>query len=180
MPTDGNAPDPDQQRHRKYAVLQLGKYRRIGCGDQNVDRGMIEAAQQPFAARHRPQIIGGGKPEHRQQTRRVDRDRDDFVGGGEYAQPARSARWPRPRRRTRRCHARCRRRSARPGRSASRSRLPPRGRRSRPSCFSLKDGHDRPWRALRWLRDRSYVCERSTNAFKDLPRFSKSRPKCEA
>jgi len=35
--------------------------------------------------RHRPEIIGGRKPKHREQARGVDRDHDDFVGGSEHA-----------------------------------------------------------------------------------------------
>ncbi len=81
----GHAPDASQQRHREHAVLHLGKHRRVGCRDQNVDRRMIKPAQQPFAPRHRPEIIGGRKPEHGEQACRVDRRQRNLVGGREYA-----------------------------------------------------------------------------------------------
>src|SRR6266540_1786900 len=58
-------PYPDEQAHGSKAVLQLNQKWRVGAGDQQVDRGMIEAAQQPFPRRYRPEIIGGGKTEYR-------------------------------------------------------------------------------------------------------------------
>ena len=43
---------------------------------------MIEAAQHPFGARHRPEIIGRRQHQHRQQAGDIDRDRGDIERGG--------------------------------------------------------------------------------------------------
>ena len=82
MPTIAEAPHPDQHRDGEIAVLQLHDERRIGRRDQEIDRRMIEAAQHPFGARHRPEIIGRRQHQHRQQARDIDRHRGDIDGGG--------------------------------------------------------------------------------------------------
>src|SRR6266404_2155305 len=53
-PDNRHAPDADQQRDGEDAVLQLRDERRVGRRDQHIDRGVIEAAQQPFGPRDRP------------------------------------------------------------------------------------------------------------------------------
>ena len=79
---DRHAPHPGQQRHREDAVLQFHDERRVGRRDQQIDRGMIEAAQHPFGARHRPQIIGRRQHQHRQQARDIDRHHGDIERAG--------------------------------------------------------------------------------------------------
>ena len=79
---DRHAPHPDQQRDREDAVLQFHDERRVGRRDQQIDRRMIEAAQHPFGARHRPEIIGRRQHQHRQQARDIDRHHGDIERGG--------------------------------------------------------------------------------------------------
>src|SRR5581483_9964579 len=53
---DGDAPDAGQQRQREYASPQFQNEGRVGGGNQEIDRRMIEAAQHPFGARYRPEV----------------------------------------------------------------------------------------------------------------------------
>src|SRR5262249_38828039 len=52
--------------------------RRVGAGDQQIDRRVIEAAQDPFGRRDRPQIIGSRQAEHGDQADHVNHDRRDL------------------------------------------------------------------------------------------------------
>lgn len=79
---DRHAPHADQERDRKIAVLQFHDERRVGRGDQQIDRGVIEAPQHPFGARHRPEIIGRRQRQHREQARDIDRHHGDIERAG--------------------------------------------------------------------------------------------------
>src|SRR5436190_2229740 len=61
---DRRAPHTDEERDRKQALLYLHDEGRVGGRNQHVDRGMVEAAQHPFGARHRPEVIGRRQAEH--------------------------------------------------------------------------------------------------------------------
>ena len=52
--------------------LHQGQDGRIGPRDQQIDRGMIEAAQQPFRGRDRPHVERSRNPEHADQAAHVD------------------------------------------------------------------------------------------------------------
>ena len=69
---DRQTPHPDQKRDSEIAFLQFHDERRVGRRDQQIDRGMIEAAQHPFGARDRPEIVGRRQHQHRQQARDID------------------------------------------------------------------------------------------------------------
>ena len=63
-------------------VVELGEERRVGAGDEQEDRGMVEAPQHPFRPRDRPQIVGAGDRQHGQQRDDVEDRRDIFPRAG--------------------------------------------------------------------------------------------------
>src|SRR5436190_4511418 len=76
------APHADQQHDGQHALLHLHDEGRIGRRDQHIDGGMVEAAQHPFGARHRPEIISRGQAEHGEKAGDIDRGHHDIEGGG--------------------------------------------------------------------------------------------------
>ena len=74
---DGAQPDADAETCRSQNVFHLRQEWRVGCGDQQIDRGVIEATQNPLGRRDRPHIIGRRECEHRDEADDVDQDRRD-------------------------------------------------------------------------------------------------------
>ena len=75
---DGAQPHADAETCRSQSVFHLRQERGVGSGDQQVNRGVVEAAQNPLGGGNRPHIVGSREREHRYEADDVDQDWRDF------------------------------------------------------------------------------------------------------
>ena len=61
MPVAAAPQTTAQHQPRRGRVVELGEEGRVGAGDQQVDRRMVEAPQHPLGPRDRPQIVGAAR-----------------------------------------------------------------------------------------------------------------------
>ena len=69
-------PDRDRQRHHRERGARLGEERGVGAADHEVDRGVVEAAQDRLGRRRRGHVVGAGEAEQQEEAGGVDRHRE--------------------------------------------------------------------------------------------------------
>ncbi len=63
---------PHEQQQGQRAVAHMYGKRRVGSGNQQINRRMVETAQEPFGRGDRPDIVNGGNSERGNEARQID------------------------------------------------------------------------------------------------------------